>query len=119
MYDGLKEQQQDNLQKYKDEIANSKDEIKKLKATIEKQAIKLRENYNEITKLKDEVEIHSKVTKSSLGEGTLQLRELLMSEHQGSTVGEMLGFCFKDITRNYHCDDDTDDDAIMENEKTT
>ena len=110
----LKEQQQDNLQKYKDEIANSKDEIKKLKATIEKQAIKLRENYNEITKLKDEVEIHSKVTKSSLGEGTLQLRELLMSEHQGSTVGEMLGFCFKDIIRNYpkDCDDDTDDDAI-------
>ena len=112
----------DNLQKYKDEIAKSKDEIKKLKATIEKQAIKLRENYNEITKLKDEVEIHSsKVTKSSLEEGTLQLRELLMSEHQGSTVGEMLGFCFKDIIRNYpkDRDDDTDDDAIMENEKTT
>jgi predicted RNase H-like nuclease (RuvC/YqgF family) len=118
MYDGPKEQEQqeqDNIQKYKDEIVKSKDEIKKLKATIEKQAIKLRENYNEITKLKDEVEIHSsKVTKSSLEEGTLQLRELLMSEHQGSTVGEMLGFCFKDIIRNYpkDCDDDTDDDAI-------
>jgi hypothetical protein len=99
----------DNLQKYKDEIANSKDEIKKLKATIEKQAIKLRENYNEITKLKDEIH-SSKVTYSSL-EGALQLRELLMSEHQGSTVGEMLGFCFKDIIRNYpkDCDDDTDD----------
>ena len=99
----------DNLQKYKDEIANSKDEIKKLKATIEKQAIKLRENYNEITKLKDEIH-SSKVTNSSL-EGALQLRELLMSEHQGSTVGEMLGFCFKDIIRNYpkDCDDDTDD----------
>jgi chromosome segregation ATPase len=101
----------DNLQKYKDDIANSKDEIKKLKATIEKQAIKLRENYNEITKLKDEIH-SSKVTNSSLAEGALQLRELLMSEHQGSTVGEMLGFCFKDITRNYpkDCDDDTDDD---------
>jgi glucosamine 6-phosphate synthetase-like amidotransferase/phosphosugar isomerase protein len=121
MYDGLKEQQQDNIQKYKDEIVKSKDEIKKLKATIEKQAIKLRENYNEITKLKDKVEIQSKVTKSSLEEGALQLRELLMSEHQGSTVGEMLGFCFKDITRNYpkDRDDDTDDDAVMENEKTT
>ena len=124
MYDGPKEQEQqeqDNIQKYKDEIVKSKDEIKKLKATIEKQAIKLRENYNEITKLKDKVEINSKVTKSSLEEGTLQLRELLMSEHQGSTVGEMLRFCFKDITRNYpkDRDDDTDDDAIMENEKTT
>ena len=124
MYDGPKEQEQqeqDNIQKYKDEIVKSKDEIKKLKATIEKQAIKLRENYNEITKLKDKVEINSKVTQASLEEGALQLRELLMSEHQGSTVGEMLGFCFKDITRNYpkDRDDDTDDDAIMENEKTT
>jgi len=110
--DGLKEQQQDNLQKYKDEIAKSKDEIKKLKATIEKQAIKLRENYNEITKLKDEVENHSEVTQASL-EGALQLRELLMSEHQGSTIGEMLGFCFKDITR------DRDENAIMKKKKST
>lgn len=39
MDDGLKEQQQQQ----------DKDEINKLKATIEKQAIKLRENYNEIT----------------------------------------------------------------------
>jgi len=94
--DGLKEQQQQQ----------DKDEIKKLKATIEKQAIKLRENYNEITKLKDKVKNHSEVTQASL-EGALQLRELLMSEHQGSTVGEMLGFCFKDITR------DRDENAIM------
>lgn len=111
MDDGLKEQQQQQ----------DKDEINKLKATIEKQAIKLRENYNEITKLKDKVETHSKVTKSSLNEGALQLRELLMSEYQGSTFGEMLGFCFKDITRNYpkDRDDDTDDDDTMEKEKPT
>ena len=98
--DGLKEQ---------DKITKSEDEIKNLKATIEKQAIKLRENYNEITKLKDKIESHSEVTQASLKEGALQLRELLMSEHQGSTIGEMLGFCFKDITRN--------DDAIMEKKK--
>ena len=104
--DGLKEQ---------DKIAKSEDEIKKLKATIEKQAIKLRENYNEITKLKDKVETHSKVTKSSLNEGALQLRELLMSEYQGSTFGEMLGFCFKDITRNYP--KDRDENAIMTKKK--
>jgi len=100
--DGLKEQQQQQ----------DKDEIKKLKATIEKQAIKLRENYNEITKLKDKVKNHSEVTQASL-EGALQLRELLMSEHQGSTVGEMLGFCFKDITR------DRDENAIMKKKKST
>ena len=104
--DGLKEQ---------DKIAKSEDEIKKLKATIEKQAIKLRENYNEITKLKDEVENHSEVTQASLKEGALQLRELLMSEHQGSTIGEMLGFCFKDITRNYP--KDRDENAIMTKKK--
>ena len=115
MDNGLKEQQQQQQQQ------QDKDEINKLKATIEKQAIKLRENYNEITKLKDKVETHSKVTKSSLNEGALQLRELLMSEYQGSTFGEMLGFCFKDITRNYpkDRDDDTDDDDTMEKEKPT
>lgn len=44
-----------------------------------------------------------------------------MSEHQGITIGEMLIFCFTDITRNYpkDRDEDTDHDAIiMENEKT-
>jgi len=107
--DGLKEQQQE---KDKDE------EIKKLKATIEKQAIKLRENYNEITKLKDKVENHSEFAQTPLKEGALQLRELLMSEHQGSTVGEMLGFCFKDITRNYPKDCDDDDDVIMKKKST-
>jgi len=105
--DGLKEQQQQD-----------KDEIKKLKATIEKQAIKLRENYNEIAKLKDKVENHPEFAQTPLKEGALQLRELLMSEHQGSTVGEMLGFCFKDITRNYPKDCDDDDDVIMKKKST-
>jgi hypothetical protein len=40
--------------------------------------------------------------------GAIQLQELLMTEHQGSTVLEMLQFCFKDITRNYPKANDED-----------
>ena len=38
--------------------------------------------------------------------GAIQLQELLMTEHPGSTVLEMLQFCFKDITRDYPKEDD-------------
>jgi len=87
--------------KLKDKIESKDAEIKKLKETIEKQAVKLRDNYNEINRLTD---AHDAPLKA----GALQLRELLMTEHQGSTFGEMLQFCFKDINRNYPKDSEAD-----------
>jgi hypothetical protein len=54
---------------------------------------------DEINRLKDEIERYKEHSNSPLKAGAVQLQELLMTEHQGSTVMEMLGFCFKDITR--------------------
>jgi len=70
-------------------------EIVKLKAKNAKQA-------EEIVRLQQDCI-------KPLKAGTIQLQELLMTEHQGSTVLEMLQFCFKDITRNYPKDDDRSD----------
>jgi uncharacterized small protein (DUF1192 family) len=95
---------------FKEENAKLKRELAAKDATIEKQAIKLRENYNEINRLKDELERYNEHSNKPLTAGAIQLQELLMTEHQGSTVLEMLQFCFKDITRNYPRADDYDYD---------
>ena len=79
-------------EKLKNKIEAKDAEIIKLKVTVEKQAIKLRDNFNEINRLSD---THDAPLKA----GAIQLQELLMTEHQGSTVWEMLQFCVKDITR--------------------
>jgi uncharacterized small protein (DUF1192 family) len=94
---------------FKEENAKLKRENARKDETIEKQAIKLRENYNEINKLKDEIERYNEHSNKPLTAGAVQLQELLMTEHQGSTVLEMLQFCFKDITRNYPKRDDNDE----------
>ena len=76
------------------ELEKKDDEIKKKNAQIKKlEAENVRLQQDCITPLKA---------------GALQLQELLMTEHQGSTVLEMLQFCFKDITRNYPKDEDDD-----------
>jgi hypothetical protein len=85
---------------------------------------KRRNDKTEIAKLKGEntllksrvSHLETQVAKlnTPLSAGAIQLQELLMTEHQGSTVLEMLSFCFKDITRNYPkaTDDDYErDDA--------
>jgi len=91
--------------KLKPKIESRDEEIKKLKE-------QLQEKNDEINKLKDEIERYSEHSNSPLKAGAIQLQELLMTEHQGSTVLEMLQFCFKDITRYYPKNDDYErDDA--------
>lgn len=84
----VKEQFIAELKKKDDEIKKKDVQIKKLEA----ENVRLQQDC--ITPLKA---------------GAIQLQELLMTEHQGSTVLEMLQFCFKDITRNYPKDEDEDD----------
>lgn len=91
----LKEQYIAELKKKDDEIKNKDAQIKKLEA--------------ENVRLKQDCI-------KPLKAGAIQLQELLMTEHQGTTVWEMLQFCVKDITRDYPKDDersDPDDDLIF------
>jgi hypothetical protein len=81
-------------EKLKNKIESRDEEIKKLKE-------QLQEKNDENNKLKDEIERYNEHSNKPLTAGAIQLQELLMTEHQGSTVLEMLQFCFKDITRNY------------------
>jgi hypothetical protein len=75
----------------------------------------LQEKNDEINKLKDDNERYQEHSKSPLKAGAVQLQELLMTEHQGSTFMEMLQFCFKDITRNYPKQNDEEYDRSEEN----
>ena len=85
---GIKEQ-------YEEKRKADKLEIVKLKAKNAKQA-------EEIVRLKQDCI-------KPLKAGAIQLQELLMSDYQGSTVMEMLQFCYKDLTRDYPKDDDRSD----------
>ena len=86
-----------------------KNKLEARDAEIAKLKEQLQEKNDEINKLKDEKERYEEHSKSPLKAGAVQLQELLMTEHQGSTFMEMLQFCFKDITRNYPKDDDRSD----------
>jgi len=81
-------------EKLKNKLEARDEEVAKLKE-------QLQEKNDEINRLKDEKERYEEHSKSPLKAGAVQLQELLMTEHQGSTFMEMLNFCFKDITRNY------------------
>ena len=81
-------------EKLQNKLEARDEEIKKLKEQLQNQN-------DENNKLKDEIERYAEQANSPLKAGAIQLQELLMTEHQGSTVLEMLQFCFKDITRNY------------------
>ena len=83
--EGLKNQHEENRKADKLEIAKLKAKVAKLEA----ENVRLQQDC--ITPLKA---------------GAIQLQELLMTEHQGSTFWEMLQFCVKDITRDYPKNDD-------------
>jgi hypothetical protein len=96
-------------EKLKNKIESRDEEIKKLKE-------QLQEKNDENNRLKDEIERYNEHSKSPLKAGAIQLQELLMTEHQGSTVWEMLQFCVKDITRGCVKEDyqyERDDDLIF------
>ena len=88
-------------EKLQNKLEARDEEIKKLKEQLQNQN-------DENNKLKDEIERYAEQANSPLKAGAIQLQELLMTEHQGSTVLEMLQFCFKDITRNYPKANDDD-----------
>ena len=89
---GLKEQYEANRKADKLEIVKLKAE----NAKLEEEIVKLKQDC--ITPLKA---------------GAIQLQELLMTEHQGSTVAEMLQNCIKDITRDYPKDDDRSEENFI------
>jgi chromosome segregation ATPase len=96
-------------EKLKNKIESRDEEIKKLKE-------QLQEKNDENNRLKDEIERYNEHSKSPLKAGAIQLQELLMTEHQGTTVWEMLQFCVKDITRGCVKEDyqyERDDDLIF------
>jgi hypothetical protein len=86
-----------------------KNKLEAKDAEIAKLKEQLQEKNDEINRLKDDNERYQEHSKSPLKAGAVQLQELLMTEHQGSTFMEMLQFCFKDITRNYPKDDHRSD----------
>jgi hypothetical protein len=92
-----------------------KNKLEARDAEVAKLKEQLQEKNDEINKLKDDNERYQEHSKSPLKAGAVQLQELLMTEHQGSTVMEMLQFCFKDITRNYPKRDDEEYDRSEEN----
>lgn len=75
-------------------IQKQQDEISKLKETI--------------AKLQEENNRFSDAQNTPLKAGALQLQQLLMTRVEGTTIKDMLQFCFKDITRNYPNEDDAD-----------
>jgi predicted RNase H-like nuclease (RuvC/YqgF family) len=92
-----------------------KNKLEARDAEVAKLKEQLQEKNDEINNLKDDNERYQEHSKSPLKAGAVQLQELLMTEHQGSTVMEMLQFCFKDITRNYPKRDDEEYDRSEEN----
>jgi hypothetical protein len=98
-------------------IAEFKEENAKLKRELARQETlnlakdaHIQKLNDEINRLKDELERYNEHSNKPLTAGAIQLQELLMTEHQGSTFMEMLQFCFKDITRNYPRADNYDYD---------
>ena len=96
-------------------IAEFKEENAKLKRELARQETlnlakdaHIQKLNDEINRLKDDNERYNEHSNKPLTAGAIQLQELLMTEHQGSTVLEMLQFCFKDITRNYPKANDED-----------
>jgi uncharacterized protein YdcH (DUF465 family) len=94
------------IAEFKEEIAKLKRENARLETLNLAKDAHIQKQNDEINKLKDEIERYNEHSNKPLTAGAIQLQELLMTEHQGSTVLEMLQFCFKDITRNYPKNDD-------------
>ena len=96
----------DFLGAFKEENAKLKRELARQETLNLAKDAHIQKQNDEINKLKDEIERYNEHSNKPLTAGAIQLQELLMTEHQGSTVLEMLQFCFKDITRNYPKNDD-------------
>lgn len=120
--DGVKQAFEEKRRNDKTEIAKLKDEIAILKSRNTQLETSIAEHKEVIKccgleyqrekevnrKLNEENSRFSEAQNTPLKAGALQLQQLLMSRHQGSTFLEMLQFCFKDITRDYPKDDDHD-----------
>jgi hypothetical protein len=96
----------DYVAEFKEEIAKVRRELARQETLHLAKDAMIKKQNDEINKLKDEIERYNEHSNKPLTAGAIQLQELLMTEHQGSTVLEMLQFCFKDITRNYPKNDD-------------
>ena len=90
--EGVKQAFEDKRRNDKTEIARLKDEIAKLKSR------------------NTHLEVQNQKLNTPLSAGALQLQDLLMTRvgETNTTFKDMLQFCFKDITRNYPTEDDTD-----------
>ena len=90
--EGIKQAFEDKRRNDKTEIARLKDENAKLKSR------------------NTQLEVQNQKLNTPLSAGALQLQDLLMTRvgETNTTFKDMLQFCFKDITRNYPTEDDTD-----------
>lgn len=109
-------------EKYEEQRKKDKKETDKLKSRVSQLETQLAEHKELIKclgleyqrekeinrKLNEENSRFSEAQNTPLKAGALQLQQLLMTRHQGSTFLEMLQFCFKDITRDYPKDEEDD-----------